>query len=85
MQSYWLDVTTALRFFARRKATSAAIILTMALALAANTTAFAVLNAFLFGNLAIPDSDRVVVIPTPKSCRAAAGSTSQTPTRIICC
>src|SRR5438045_7674450 len=66
MQSLWLDVATAFRFFARRKAASAAIILTMTLALAANTTAFTVLNAFLFGNLAIPDSDRVVVIPTTK-------------------
>jgi putative ABC transport system permease protein len=66
MQSIWLDVATAFRFFARRKAAAAAVILTMALALAANTTAFTVLHAFLFGNLAIPDSDRVVVIPTTK-------------------
>ena len=66
MQSLWLDVSTAFRFFARRKAASAAIVLTMAAALAANTTAFAVVNAFLFGNLAIPHSDRVVIIPTTK-------------------
>ncbi len=67
MNSAYLDVLTALRFFARHKVTTAVIILTMALALAANTIAFSVLHAFLFGNLALPDPDRVVLIPTTKN------------------
>jgi hypothetical protein len=44
MQSALLDVTTAIRFFAQRKAAFAVIVITMALALAANTTVFAVLS-----------------------------------------
>lgn len=66
MQSLLFDVATAFRFFARRKAAFAVIVITMALALAANTTVFAVLNSFLFSSLAIPDADRVVVLWTTK-------------------
>jgi predicted permease len=66
MQSVFLDVTTALRFFARRKAAFTVIVVTMAMALAANTTVFAVLHSFLFSNLAIPEPDRVVVVWTTK-------------------
>ncbi|MEP6936806.1 MAG: ADOP family duplicated permease [Chthoniobacterales bacterium] len=66
MNSLRSDILTALRFFARRKAASAVIVLTMALALAANTTAFSVLHAFLFGNLAVPNPDRVVLVPATK-------------------
>src|ERR1043166_2420626 len=66
MSSLRLDVATALRFFSRRKTAFIAIILTIGFALAANTTAFSVVHGFLFGNLAIPESDRVVVIPTTK-------------------
>ena len=51
-----------LRFLARRKALSAIAVLTMALALGANTAALSVLKAFLLSSLAVPESDRVVVI-----------------------
>ena len=51
-----------LRFLARRKALSAIAILTMALALGANTAALSVLKAFLLSSLAIPEPDRVVLI-----------------------
>ena len=51
-----------LRFLARRKALSAIAVLTMALALGANTAALSVLEAFLLSSLAIPESDRVVLI-----------------------
>src|SRR5262245_1856280 len=51
-----------LRFLARRKALSAIAILTMALALGANTAGLSVLKAFLLSSLAVPDPDRVVVI-----------------------
>ncbi len=51
-----------LRFLARRKALSAIAVLTMALALGANTAALSVLKAFLLSSLAVPESDRVVLI-----------------------
>ena len=51
-----------LRFLARRKALSAIAVLTMALALGANTAALSVLKAFLLSSLAVPDPDRVVLI-----------------------
>ena len=51
-----------LRFLARRKALSAIAVLTMALALGANTAALSVLKAFLLSSLAVPESDRLVFI-----------------------
>src|SRR5215510_657289 len=66
MNSLFLDFSIALRFFARRRAAFAVIVLTMALALGANTAVFSVLKAFVFANLAIPDSDRVVNVWTTK-------------------
>ena len=51
-----------LRFLARRKALTAIAVVTMALALGANTAALSVLKAFLLSGLAIPESDRVVLI-----------------------
>src|SRR4051794_18447703 len=66
MNSLLLDLQTALRFFARRRAAFAVIVLTMALALGANTAVFSVLKAFVFANLAVPESDRVVVVWTTK-------------------
>jgi predicted permease len=66
MNSLLLDLQTALRFFARRRAAFAVIVLTMALALGANTAVFSVLKAFLFSNLAIPEVERVMVVPTTK-------------------
>ena len=52
MNSLLLDLQTALRFFARRRAAFAVIVLTMALALGANTAMFSVLKAFVFSSLA---------------------------------
>src|SRR4051812_13571938 len=51
-----------LRFLARRKALTAVAILTMALALGANTAALSVLKAFLLSSLGVPDAEHVVVI-----------------------
>ncbi len=51
-----------LRFLLRRKTGFAMAVLTMALALAANTTAFSVLKAFLFSSLGVPDPDRLLVV-----------------------
>src|SRR5438477_1383568 len=66
MQSIILDISTAFRLFKRRKVATLVIIATMALAIAADTTAFAVVHALLFGNLGVPDANRVVVIPATK-------------------
>ena len=46
-----------LRFFARRKALTAIAVLTMGLAIGANTAALSVLKSFLLSSLAIPDAD----------------------------
>jgi len=51
-----------MRFLLRRKALAAVAILTMALAIGANTAALSVLKAFLLSSLAIPDVDRVVAV-----------------------
>ncbi len=66
MNSLILDLQTALRFFARRRAAFGVIVLTMALALGANTAVFSVLKSFVFANLAVPESDRVVIVWTTK-------------------
>ena len=67
MNSLLLDFSTALRFFARRKAACAVIVLTMGLALAANTSVFSVLHAFLFEKLGIPEAERVALIWTTRN------------------
>src|SRR4051812_38056379 len=56
------DSMLDLRFLARRKTAAAIAILTMALALGANTGALSVVKAFLLTTLGFPESDRVVVI-----------------------
>src|SRR3954447_23632888 len=67
MNSIRLDVSIALRFFARRKMAFAVIVLTIALALAANTTAFSVVHGFLFAQIGVPDSERVVLVWTTRN------------------
>jgi predicted permease len=58
----WLAREAGLRFLARHKASCAVAVLTMTLALGANTTVFSVVHTFLRGSLAIPDPDRVALI-----------------------
>jgi len=62
MQTLALDLRAALRFLERRSGTSAVIILTLALALAANSAAFAVLKAFLLSDLGVPEANRLHII-----------------------
>jgi predicted permease len=62
MQTLALDLRAALRFLLRRSGTSAVIILTLALALAANSAAFAVLKAFLLSDLGVPEANRLHII-----------------------
>lgn len=64
MHSLLLDLATTLRFFARRRAAVAVIVLTLALAVAANTAVFSVLKAFLFAQLGTPEPERVVLVWT---------------------
>lgn len=66
MHSLLLDIAVALRFFSRRRAAFAVIVATMALALGANTAVFSVLKAFLFADLGIPNSDRVMFVWTTR-------------------
>ena len=66
MNSLFLDLQTALRFFARRRGGFYVAVATMALALGANTAVFSVLKAFLFASLAVPEPERVMVVPTTK-------------------
>lgn len=66
MTSLLLDLSTALRFFARRRAAFYVAVLTMALAIGANTAVFSVLKAFLFSSLAVPEAERVVFIWTTR-------------------
>src|SRR5687767_13809183 len=66
MNSLLQDCSTAFRFFARRRAAFAVIVLTMALALGANTAVFSVLKAFLFAQLAVPEPERIGLVWTTK-------------------
>lgn len=56
------DFQVALRFFARRRAAFAVIVLTLGLALGANTVVFSILKAFLFSSLSVPETGRVFVV-----------------------
>lgn len=66
MNSLFLDVLTAVRFFARRRIAFIVIALTLALALAANIAVFAALQAFLFTSLGTPASDEVGLVWTTR-------------------
>ena len=57
-----MELIASLRFLARRKAVAAVAILTMACALGVNASALAVLRAFLFSGLGVPEPDRAVSI-----------------------
>jgi len=58
----WLAREAGLRFLSRRKAATIVAAITMALALGANTAAFAILKAFLFSSFAVPAPDRLFVV-----------------------
>lgn len=63
----WLVHETGLRFLKRRKAATSVAILTMALALSANTAVFAVLKAFLLTSFGLPEPGRVFAIVPMRS------------------
>ena len=51
-----------LRFMARRKAAFTVAVLTMALALGANTIVFSALKTFFFSSIGVPEADRLLAI-----------------------
>ena len=51
-----------LRFLARRKATCTVAVVTMAVALAANTAVFSVVKAFLLASIGVPDAERLFLV-----------------------
>jgi putative ABC transport system permease protein len=57
-----LSAEAGLPFLARRKAACAVAVLTMAVALGANTVVFSVLKAFLLSSFSVPEPDRLFVI-----------------------
>src|ERR1700736_1205957 len=67
MTSLRQDVSSSIRFFQRRKSAFIVVVVTVALALAANTTAFSVVRGFFFANLGVMDAESVVVITTVKN------------------
>ena len=58
----WFAREAGLRFLARRKAAFTVAVLTMALALGANTVVFSALKTFLFSSIGVPDADRLFFI-----------------------
>ena len=67
MNALLFDLLSSVRFFARRKSAVAVIVLTLGLALGANTAVFSVLKAFVFAQLAVPESDRVMFVWTVRN------------------
>lgn len=58
----WFSREAGLRYLARRKAPAAVALLTMALALGANSMVFSVTNAFMLNSFAVPDPGRLFVL-----------------------
>jgi putative ABC transport system permease protein len=62
------------RFFVRRKATFTVAVLTMALALGANTLAFSALETFLFSSMGVPEANRLLAIMPMHALEGGHGS-----------
>jgi putative ABC transport system permease protein len=58
----WLNREAGVRFIARHRAASVVAVLTMALALGANTLVFSVTKTFMLNSFAVPDPGRLFVI-----------------------
>src|SRR4029079_4035246 len=62
--SWWLHVRHAVRLFARHPGSTALLLLTLALAIGANTAIFSVVDATLFRPLPYPEPDRLLTVVT---------------------
>jgi predicted permease len=60
MSNLWRDIRFALRSFAKQRGFTAAVAISIALGIAANTTVFTMVNALLFGDLPVRAPDRLV-------------------------
>ncbi|HEY2375640.1 MAG TPA: ABC transporter permease [Gemmatimonadaceae bacterium] len=58
----WFSREAGLRFLARRKAACTVAVLTMALALGANTAVFSVVRTFLLASIGVPDAQRLFLL-----------------------
>ena len=63
-----------LRFIARRKAAFTVAVLTMALALGANTIVFSALKTFFFSSIGVPEADRLLAIMPTRDLDGGRGS-----------
>ncbi len=76
--TWWLHVRHAVRLFARHPGSTALLLLTMALAIGANTAIFSVVDATLFRPLPYPEPERLFQVVTRYSGGGAFGmDTSQ--------
>src|SRR4051812_27323823 len=58
----WISREAGFRFLARRKAACAVAILTMALALGANSAVFSVVKSFLLSSIGVPEAHRLFLV-----------------------
>ena len=70
----WFAREAGLRFIARRKAAFAVAVLTMALALGANTIVFSALKTFFFSSIGVPEADRLLSIMPTRGVGDGSGS-----------
>ena len=76
LESFWIDVRQALRAFRKQPTFAAAVVLTLALGIGANTAIFSICNAVLLAPLPYADAGRIVMLwelmgPTPIPVSAA--------------
>jgi putative ABC transport system permease protein len=70
----WFAREAGLRFLARRKAAFSVAVLTMALALGANTIVFSALQTFFFSSIGVPEADRLLAIMPTRDLEGGRGS-----------
>ena len=70
------DLNYAARRLLRNPGSAAAVVLTLALGIGANTAVFTVINTVLLGELPVPEPDRVVKVYTSDYSSGLYGSSS---------